>query len=401
MDRKKVVVTGCNIISSLGLDLKTNWENLLKGRSGVRKISIFDSSTLSTQIAAEFPEDFDNFVEEKIRKRTSSQMMRATKAGYVAASDLIDSLGSFDSLDKTRCAVVLGVVSTGKLDNEPKNRIIKGMNNAMSAWIAMKYKFEGANYTIATACSSSAYAIANGYELIKSGAADLVVVGGADSTINPEEIAGFNELFALSTNNREPEKASRPFSLNRDGFVIGEGAGILILESEEGAKKGGREILAEVAGYALTTECYNIMAPMEDGVGMARTMELALKNSKVSVEEVDYINAHGTSTLLNDKFETLAIKKVFKDRAYKLAVSSTKSMIGHTIGASGAIEAIVTVLSIKNKIVHPTINYTRDPELDLDYVPDRARNMDIRVALSNSFAFGGHNATLVFRKYDK
>ncbi|RLD31406.1 MAG: beta-ketoacyl-[acyl-carrier-protein] synthase family protein, partial [Bacteroidetes bacterium] len=306
--------------------------------------------------------------------------------------------------DRSRVAVILGVVNAGNSSVEGKeptrNSILKGMNNAMSAWISMQYGLTGPSYTVATACSSSAYAIALGYDLIKSGKADMVITGGADSTINPEEIAGFNLLYALSTQNDEPEKASKPFSEDRDGFVIGEGAGIMILESETSAKKRKAKIYGELAGYGLTTEGYNIMAPKKDGEGMAETMEKALADSGVDKTEVDYISAHGTGTTLNDLYETMAVKRVFGKKAYDVPVSSQKSMIGHTVGAAGVIEGIVTVISIQNNFLTPTINLDQpDPDLDLDYVPNTGRKEELRVALSNSFAFGGHNATLVFRKY--
>nr|HPI90928.1 beta-ketoacyl-[acyl-carrier-protein] synthase family protein [Spirochaetota bacterium] len=282
----------------------------------------------------------------------------------------------------------------------PKNRIIKGMSNSMSAWISMHFGLEGPNFVLNTACASSAYAMSLGYDLISGGRADLVIAGGADSTVNYEEIEGFNELYALSTRNDDPAGASRPFTAERDGFVVGEGAGIVILESEESARRRNAGVYAEFAGYALTSEAYNIMSPKKDGEGMARTMELALEHSGTPAGDVDYINAHGTSTTLNDRFETMAIKKVFGARAYDIPVSSIKSMIGHTVGAAGTIEAAVTSLSIKNGIVTPTINYsTPDPDLDLDYVPGRSREHAIRSALSNSFGFGGHNATIVLRKY--
>ena len=273
------------------------------------------------------------------------------------------------------------------------------MNNSMSAWISLEYKLWGPNFTVSSACSSSAYAIGIAYEMIKSGAADIIITGGADSAINREEIDGFNELYALSVNNN-PEKACCPFSRDRDGFVIGEGAGIIILESEKSALNRNAKIYAELAGYALTSEAYNIMAPMKDGEGISHTIENAIKNSSVKPEDVEYINAHGTSTTLNDKYETMAIKKVFGDLAYKIPVSSTKSMIGHTIGAAGAIEGVVTIMSMNNSIITPTIHLDiPDPELDLDFVPNKARKQVINCALSNSFAFGGHNASLVFKKY--
>ena len=270
----------------------------------------------------------------------------------------------------------------------------------MSAWISMEYQLMGPNFVVNTACASSAYAIGLGFDMIRNGQSDIVIVGGADSIVNYEEIEGFNSLYALSVENEHPEKASKPFSKNRDGFVIGEGAGILILESETSAKKRNSTIFAEVAGYAMTSEGYNIMAPMKDGEGMAYTIEKAIQNAGIYKEEVNYINAHGTSTELNDRYETMAIKRVFGEHAYNIPVSSSKSMIGHTIGAAGAIEGIISVLSIKNSILTPTINLDEpDPDLDLDYIPNHSRNSDVNIALSNSFGFGGHNATIVFKKY--
>jgi len=401
----KVVITGMNIISSLGLNLQENWENMVKGKSGVKQISLFDPEGLETQIAAQLPDGFDAYASTKVKKRKSSQMTRVTRMCFVCATDAIEQEAiNFENFDKSRVAVILGVVNAGNSSIEGKepsrNSILKGMNNAMAAWISMQYGLSGPSYTVATACSSSAYAIGLGYDLTKSGSADMVICRGADSTITPEEIAGFNQLFALSTQNDEPTKASKPFSEDRDGFVIGEGAGIMILESEASAKKRKATIYGELAGYALTTEGYNIMAPKKDGVGMAETMEKALMDSGIEKSEVDYISAHGTSTMLNDLYETMAIKKAFGDGASSIAVSSQKSMIGHTVGAAGVIEGIVSVLSIKNDLLTPTINLDKpDPDLDLDYVPNVCREAKIRVAISNSFAFGGHNASLVFRAY--
>jgi 3-oxoacyl-[acyl-carrier-protein] synthase II len=299
--------------------------------------------------------------------------------------------------------VVIGAVNTGnssaEKDTTPQNTVFKGMTNAMPAWISLEYQLLGPSYAINTACASSAYAIAQGFDLIRNGMADVVIAGGADSIVNREEIAGFNALYALSVANDPPEKASKPFSADRDGFVIGEGAGVLVLESQEHAESRGARIHAEIAGFGLTSEGYNIMAPMKDGAGMAATMEKALVHSGVARDEIGYINAHGTSTELNDLFETLAIKKVFGAHAGTIPVSSSKSMLGHTIGAAGAIEAIITILSLEQGIITPTINLDNpDPLLDLDYVPNRSRIHDFRVALSNSFGFGGHNATLVFKR---
>ncbi|MBN1413755.1 MAG: beta-ketoacyl-[acyl-carrier-protein] synthase family protein [Bacteroidales bacterium] len=400
----KVVVTGLNMITALGLDLESCWANLVTGKNGVKQITLIDARGLQTQVAAQVPDSFEEYAAGFIKKRMADQTTRVTKMCYVCAREAVQKAAiDFVSFDRSRCAVILGVVNTANNSAEKgttsKNTVLKSMSNSMSAWISLEYKLLGPNFTVTSACSSSAYAIGIAYDMIKYGAADLIITGGADSMINREEIEGFNELYALSVN-PEPEKASCPFSNDRDGFVIGEGAGIMILESEESALRRNAKIYAELAGYALTSEAYNIMAPMKDGEGIRQTMESALKNAAVSPEEVDYINAHGTSTTLNDKYETMAIKNLFGERAYKIPVSSVKSMIGHTVGAAGVIEGTVTVMSIVNDIITPTIHLNiPDPELDLDYVPHCSRKQVVRCALSNSFAFGGHNATLVFKKY--
>ncbi|MFO7614879.1 MAG: beta-ketoacyl-[acyl-carrier-protein] synthase family protein [Bacteroidales bacterium] len=402
--KKKVLVTGMNMITSLGLDLETSWENMTAGKNGVKRITLFDPEGLQTQVAAQVPDEFGEYAAGLIRKRTAGQMTRVTQMAYVCAIDAVRQAAiDFEQMDRSRCAVILGVVSTANTSAEqgttPKNTVLKSMNNAMSAWISLEFKLLGPNFTVASACASSAYAMGIAYDMISSGTADMVITGGADSIINREEIEGFNELYALSVN-PDPEKASRPFSRDRDGFVIGEGAGMMILESEESAKRRNAPVFAELAGYAITSEAYNIMAPMKDGEGIRHTISEALKNAGVKPEEVDYINAHGTSTTLNDMYETMAIKKVFGERACQVPVSSTKSMIGHTVGAAGVIEGIVTVMSIMQDTVTPTIHLDDpDPELDLDYVPNKARKQRINCAISNSFAFGGHNATLVFKKY--
>jgi 3-oxoacyl-[acyl-carrier-protein] synthase II len=402
----KVVITGYSLITSLGLDADTNWNNLVAGKSGVKKISLFDASDLQTRIAAEVSPEFEELAHSHIKKRAYEQMTRVTRMCFVAARNAVTHSGiDMEAIDKSRCGVILGVVSTANTSAEQgttsKNTVLKSMSNAMSAWISLEYKLLGPNFTVTSACASSAYAIGLGTDMIRNGMADMVIVGGSDSIVNKEEIEGFNELYALSVQNDPPEKACRPFDRDRDGFVIGEGAGIMILESEASAKKRGATIYAELAGYAITSEAYNIMAPMKDGEGIAYTISEALRKTGITINDVDYINAHGTSTTLNDSYETMAIKKVFGERAYKIPVSSSKSMIGHTIGAAGVIEGIITVMSIVNQILTPTINLDNpDPDLDLDYVPNKARKHPINCALSNSFAFGGHNATLVFKKYN-
>ncbi|TSA29731.1 MAG: beta-ketoacyl-[acyl-carrier-protein] synthase family protein [Bacteroidetes bacterium] len=393
------------IVSSLGLDLETNWSNLVAGRSGIRSITLFDASENQTRIAGEVPSAFEEHYRNYIKKRAASQMTRVTRMCMVAAKDAVNHAGlDFDQLDKTRCSVIIGVVNTGnssvEKDTTPQNTVFKSMSNSMSAWISLEYQLLGPSYAINTACASSAYALASGFDLIRNNQADVVIVGGADSIINKEEIEGFNALYALSVQNDPPEKASKPFAADRDGFVIGEGAGVIILESEKHAHKRGAGIYAELAGYGLSSEGYNIMAPMKDGEGMSFTMKKAIRAAGISAEEIDYINAHGTSTELNDRYETLAIKRVFGARAKKVPVSSSKSMLGHTIGAAGTIEGIITILSIYHGIITPTINlFHPDPDLDLDFVPHTSRKQALHVALSNSFGFGGHNATLVFRKY--
>jgi 3-oxoacyl-[acyl-carrier-protein] synthase II len=402
---KEVVISGMGLISSLGLSLEENWNNLVAGRSGVRNITLFDASGCTTKIAAEVPAAFEELSRNYIKKRAASQMTRVTRMCVTAAKIAVEDSGlDFSLLDRTRCAVIIGVVNTGNSSSEKdttlQNTVFKSMTNSMPAWISLEYQLAGPNFAVNTACASSAYAIAFGYEMIRNGQADAVIVGGADSIINAEEINGFNALYALSVANDPPERASRPFSKDRDGFVIGEGAGVLILESKEHALARNAKIYGEIAGYALTSEGYNIMAPMKDGEGMAHTIEQALRNAGIRKNQVGYINAHGTSTELNDRYETMAIRRVFGDLAGSIPVSSSKSMIGHTIGAAGAIEAIITTMALRHGILPPTINYHEpDPDLDLDYIPNESRASEAEFALSNSFGFGGHNAILVLKKY--
>jgi len=402
---KRVVITGVNLMTALGLDLKTSWDNLVAGKSGAGKITLFDTSEHQTKFAAELPAEFDEYCKGRCRRYLSKKMARSTRMCYVCTKEAVAASGiDFETFDRDRCGVIFGLVGTGyssqDVARDPRNLIVKTMSNAMSAWVSIEYKLEGPSYTIATACSSAAYAMSAGYDLIKGNKCDLVIVGGGSSGVNPDEIKGFNDLYALSTRNDDPQGASRPFSVDRDGFVMGEGAGVLFLESEESAKARGAEIYAELLAVSLTTEAYNIMSPQEDGVGMAKSMRLGLEQAGITIDDVDYINAHGTSTGLNDKYETMGIKSLFGERAPKIPISSNKSMIGHTISAAGGVEAAITVMSLKHGIITPTINYNPDPTLDLDYVPNEAREANIRTAISNSFAFGGHNACVVLRKYE-
>lgn len=399
---RRVVVTGLNLITALGLDAESTWKGLLDGRSGVRLITLFDASACQTRIAAELPDGFAELAHQYCNRRLERQMARATKIGYVCARAMASASGlDFTKMDASRCATVFGTVDTGHSHiYDGQYWIIKTMPHAVTSWLAVEYGLEGRNATVSAACASAAFAIGEAYDLIRAGRADLVLTGGASAIINPEHVKGFNEVNALSCANDDPPRASRPFSRNRDGFVMGEGAGTLILEELESARARNAPIYAEMLGYAATSECYNIMAPSPQGAGMAKTMKLALQDARIDPSQVDYINAHGTSTMLNDKYETLAIKEVFGERAYRIPISSSKSMLGHTAAACGGIEAIAAILSIQRQMVHPTINYDPDPELDLDYVPNTARACSPRIVVSNSFGFGGCNACLVFGRYD-
>lgn len=401
--KHKVVVTAINTLNALGMNMDQTWDALIHGKSGVRRISLFDPTGFETQIAAELSPEFDLYASGFVKKRISKQMTRVSQMALVCAKEAVaQNQIDLSYYEKDKCAVILGVVNTGnssvEKNDDIKTSILRGMNNAMSAWISLEFGFEGPNFTVTTACASSAYAIALGYDMIESGKADLVICGGADSIVNPEEIQGFNAMFALSTRNAFPEKASCPFSADRDGFVIGEGAGIMILESEEKAKQRAGRVLAELAGYGLSSEAYNIVAPREEGLGMYITMKKALQHAGLKPSDIHHINAHGTSTTLNDWYETLAIKKLFGDHAKHIPVVSSKSMIGHTIGAAGVIEGNITVKALLEQYLHPTLNLDNpDPDLDLDYVP-KARQHPMTYAMSNSFGFGGHNASLIFKK---
>lgn len=405
-NKNRTVITGIGMITSLGMDVESNWTNLKEGRSGVKKVTLFDAEEYQTQIAAEIDSKaLEEIAKKELSRRTRKQMTRTTRMSTIAAIEAIKDSGiDLDKYDKTRIAVILGVITTSYNENERNESgshyVVKTMPNAPSAWISILYGIEGPNFNVSTACASSAYAISLAHMLIQTGQVDIAIVGGVDSQIEPNYFRGFNQILAMSVRNDSPETACRPFSKSRDGFVMGEGAGIMVIESEKIALERNAHIYGELAGAAITSEAGDITAPKENGVGMAKTMKTALSNAGVSIDEVDYINAHGTSTYLNDKYETLAIKECFGNRAKEIAISSTKSMHGHTLAAAGAIEGIITLLSIENSIIVPTINYFEpDKELDLDYVPNYARKQDIRVALSNSFGFGGHNATLVFKKY--
>jgi 3-oxoacyl-[acyl-carrier-protein] synthase II len=400
------------IVTSLGSDLETFWSNLVAGKSGVSRIESFDVSEYPTQIAAEI-KDFnpEDYIDRKEARRMDRFVQFAVAAGKMAVQDAGLELGV--NVDPERVGVIVGsgIGGLGTWEEQHSILLEKGpkrvspffipmmIANMASGQISMSIGAKGPNTTAVTACATGTHSIGDSFKLIQRGDADAMICGGAEATIRPTGLAGFCSMRAMSTRNDEPEKASRPFDAERDGFVMGEGSGVLVLESLEHAVKRGARIYAEVIGYGMSGDAYHITDPDPDGA--ARCMQRALKDAGIEPEAIDYINAHGTSTPVGDRSETLAIKKAFGDHAYKLAVSSTKSMTGHLLGAAGGIESVILALTLKNGVIAPTINLeNRDPECDLDYVPNAARKSDVKTALSNSFGFGGHNATIVMRKYE-
>jgi 3-oxoacyl-[acyl-carrier-protein] synthase II len=415
---RRVVITGLGAITPLGQTVKETWENLVKGKSGVGYIDRFDTSNLPVKIAAQI-RNFDPLKRLSQKeagvpiKKLDLFSIYALWAAEEAIEDSALLKGPFDP-DRVGVIIASGIGGVETLEREIIVGYTKGYDrispylipmmipDMASGLIAIKYRFKGPNYCTVSACASSAHAIGDAFRLIRYGDADVIIVGGSEAPITPTAVAGFSSMKALSTRNDEPEKASRPFDRDRDGFVMGEGAAVLVLEEYEHAMRRGAKIYAELVGYGATADAYHITAPCVDGEGAVKCMLRALEDAKLSPDEVDYINAHGTSTKLNDAVETLAIKNVFGERAYKIPVSSTKSMIGHLLGAAGAIEAVATIMTIHTGIIHPTINYENpDPECDLDYVPNEARKKEVNVAISNSFGFGGHNVCLAFKKFEE
>lgn len=410
--KRRVVVTGLGCVTPIGIGKKSFWEALTTGVSGVDFITKFDTSDYPTKIAAEV-KDFQP--ENYIDKKEARKMDKFTQFAVAASQLAIKDAGiNTEEIESEKFGVVLGSGIGGIETFEEQNQKLldKGVRrvspffipmmitNIGAGQVSMYFNARGPNSTIVTACASSTNAVGEAYRIIERGDADVMITGGTEASITPLAIAGFCSMKAMSTYNEDPKKASRPFDLNRDGFVMGEGAGMLILEELEHALHRGATIYGEVVGYGMSADAYHITAPDPEGKGAARAMENALKDAGVSYEEIDYINAHGTSTPYNDKFETMAIKKVFKEHAKDIAISSTKSMTGHLLGAAGGVEGMICALAIYNDLVPPTINYeTPDEECDLDYVPNQAREKVVNYALSNSFGFGGHNATIVFKKY--
>ena len=411
-EQRRVVVTGIGLVTPLGTGVEKNWDALIAGRSGIRRISRFSNlEAYPSQIAGEVP-DFSpaDFIEPKeikkmdlfIQYAVAAAVMAMTDSGLKIDTELAEQVGviigvglcGIDTIETTKEAILQG----GPRKISPFF-IPKVISNLAPGQIAIRHGAKGINLTPTSACASGTHAIGEAYHLIRRGLQDAVITGGAESAITPLAVGGFAAMKALSTRNDEPERASRPFDRDRDGFVIAEGSGVLILEERERALQRGAKIYAEVVGYAANGDAYHMTAPAPEGEGAARCMKLALKDAELAPTDVDYINAHGTSTEYNDANETMAIKRVFGGQAAKLAVSSTKSMTGHLLGAAGAVEGVFSALTLHHGLIPPTINYDNpDPQCDLDYVPNEARKADLKVVLSNSFGFGGTNACVIMRR---
>jgi 3-oxoacyl-[acyl-carrier-protein] synthase II len=412
MSYRRVVVTGIGVISPIGSDLKTFWGNLVEGKSGIREITQFDSSTYDCHIAGEV-RDFD----PKLYFKNPKDIRRSDRYTHLAMASakvaLEDSGIDLDKVDRSRFGVLMGSGIGGLKTLEDQHTILmnKGPTrvspfmvpmmivNMASGLISMEYDLEGPNFAIVSACATGAHSIGEAWRMIRNGEAELFLAGGSEAVVCPLGISGFCSMKAMSTRNDEPEKASRPFDRDRDGFVMGEGAGVLVVEEYEHARARGAQIYCELAGYGLTADAYHMTAPRADGTTVARAMKAAIDLAETPVNQIDYINAHATSTPVGDICETLAIKLLAGDHAKNgLLVSSTKSMTGHLLGGAGGVESAVCALAIKHGVIPPTINLDNpDPECDLDYVANVARERKIRVALNNSFGFGGHNATLAFK----
>ena len=409
----RVVVTGLGMVTPLGTGVQKNWDAACAGKSGIGPITRFDASDFPSQIAGEVT-DFkpEDFMDKQQIRRFDSFIHYAVASARMALEDAKLKIDD-SNCHRTGCVTGTGLGGLDMIEHYHKVLLEKGprrispffipgiIANMAPGQIAIELGAKGPNLSLETACAASCHAVGESFRLIREGIADTMITGGAESVITPLAVGGFCAMRALSTSNEEPQKASRPFDLNRNGFVIGEGAGILILEELNQARERGAEIYAEVAGYGLSGDAYHVSAPEPEGEGAISSMSMAIRYAGMKPEDIDYINAHGTSTKLNDASENRAIKAVFGDHARSLAISSTKSMIGHLLGGAGGVESIYTVLAVKHGIIPPTINYeTPDPECDLDYVPNVARKKKIGAAMSNSFGFGGTNATIVFKAYE-
>jgi 3-oxoacyl-[acyl-carrier-protein] synthase II len=412
--KRRVVITGVGLVTPLGNGSQETWKGLLAGRSGVAPITHFDASQFPTRIAAEV-KHFDPtlFMEKKEVKKMDTFIHYALAASEQAMRDA--ELSGWDGMDGDRAGVIIGsgIGGFGSIEAEHETLLEHGPRrispffipssivNLAAGRVSIQFGARGPNSAPCTACSAGSHAIGDSFRIIERGDADVMIAGGSEAAITPMAVGGFDALKALSTRNEEPTRASRPFDRERDGFVLGEGSGILILEELEHARSRGAKIYAEVVGYGMSGDAYHITAPPPGGDGAVRAMRMTLNDAGITPDQVDYINAHGTSTPPNDRIETVAIRAVFGEYAYKLAVSSTKSMIGHLLGAAGAVEVAVTALSIRDQILHPTINLQyHDADCDLDYVPNKARRAKVRYALSNSFGFGGTNACILLRRFE-
>jgi 3-oxoacyl-[acyl-carrier-protein] synthase II len=412
--KRRVVVTGVGLVTPLGVGSEDTWQALLQGRSGIGPITRFDAGQFASRVAGEV-KNFDPtaFIERKEARKMDTFIHYALAAAEIAVRDA--GFSGWDRSEGERVGVVIGSGIGGFATIESEHRVLmqKGPRrvspffipsaiiNLAAGQVSIRFGARGPNSAPCTACSSGSHAVGDSFKIIQRGDADVMIAGGSEAAITPMSVAGFDALKALSTRNDEPARASRPFDRERDGFVLGEGAGILILEELGHALRRDARIYAEIVGYAMSGDAYHITAPPPDADGAVRVMRKTLEDAGVPPDCVDYINAHGTSTPPNDRTETAAIKAVFGEHAYKLAISSTKSMIGHLLGAAGAVEIGVTVLSVRDQILHPTINQEfADPDCDLDYVPNQARRASVRYALSNSFGFGGTNACVLIKRYE-
>lgn len=412
MTSRRVVITGVGAISPLGNDANTLWENILKGKSGIDTITRVNKDDFPVHVAAEVKNfDAKEFMDRKEARRMDYFTQYAVAASKMAVEDANLEINE-DNAERVGVWIGCGIGGMDTYETQLRNFIDKGYRRVSPFFVPMlipdmaagqvsiQLGAKGINSCTVTACASGTNSIGDAFKAVQRGDVDYIITGGTEAPITNMAFAGFSSMKALSFN-EDPETASRPFDKNRDGFVMGEGAGILVLESLDSALERGANIYAEIVGYGATGDAYHITAPANEGEGGARAMQLAIDDAGIKPSEVDYINAHGTSTELNDKYETMAIKSVFGDHAYSLAVSSTKSMTGHLLGAAGGIEGLISVRAIKDGIIPATINYEEaDPECDLDYVPNESRKQDINYVLSNSLGFGGHNATLVFKKYE-
>jgi 3-oxoacyl-[acyl-carrier-protein] synthase II len=411
--KKRVVITGLGVVSPVGNTVEEFWEALKSGKSGVSKISRFDTSNYTTRIAAEV-KGFDplNYIDKKEARRMGLHEQYSMATAFQAMQDSKLDSNSFDP-EKAGAIIGSGIGGVDVMENQHEVLLKDGPGRVSPFFIPMmivdmsaglvsiRYNLKGPNYATVSACASAAHAIGDAFKIIQRGDAEVMITGGSEASITPLSLAGFCSARAISTRNEEPEKASRPFDKLRDGFVMGEGSGIIVLESLEHAQRRDAKIYAEMIGVGMSSDAYHITAPAPGGEGAARAMKLALKDAELEPEDVDYINTHGTSTDLGDISETQAIKNVFGEKAYKIPTNSTKSMIGHLLGAAGAVELIAVLKSMEKGVLHPTINQeVPDPECDLDYVANLSREARIRVALSNSFGFGGHNITLIVKRFE-